>query len=220
MTSLNPLRLLRDGVGDRLARFVDLRVEDRTRDRLDGHDTRLADHRRRIAVLEEALGRARDELDRTTGEVQRLLPHVAAQEGRLEDLRDRITWNAGSPTGESEIAEARMLVEAIRRQHAQVRVRLSGIAMYEERLRRLEDDRDAAVRGAAGEPGGPDRHQAGTGSPRAGTANGNGAPGAVSAEVPVRADGDTADATNGSGGDPGHADPAPDGSSSAPDAEE
>lgn len=220
MTSLNPLRLLRDGVGDRLARFVDLRVEDRTRDRLDGHDTRMADHRRRIAVLEEALGRARDELDRTTGEVQRLLPHVAAQEGRLEDLRDRITWNAGSPAGESEIAEARMLVEAIRRQHAQVRVRLSGIAMYEERLRRLEDDRDAAARAAAGEPGGPDRRPAGTGSRRAGVANGNGAPGEASAGVPTRDDGASGDATNGSGTGAGGAEPARDGSASSPDAQE
>ncbi len=220
MTSLNPLRLLRDGVGDRLARFVDLRVEDRTRDRLDGHDTRLADHRRRIAVLEEALGRARDELDRTTGEVQRLLPHVAAQEGRLEDLRDRITWNAGSPTGESEIAEARMLVEAIRRQHAQVRVRLSGIAMYEERLRRLEDDRDAAAHAAAGKPGGPDRGPAGTGSPRAGAANGNGAPGEVSVGVPTRDAGASGDSTNGSGSDAVGADPARDGRASDADAEE
>lgn len=40
---------------------------------------------------------------------------------------------------EAEHAEARSLVEAVRREHEQVRVRMQVIGQYEERLRRMED---------------------------------------------------------------------------------
>lgn len=55
--------------------------------------------------------------------------------GRIEErLRDE-TW-----TGDSQDrAEARSLVEEVRREHEQVRIRMQVIGQYEERLRRLED---------------------------------------------------------------------------------
>jgi len=40
---------------------------------------------------------------------------------------------------DAEHAEARSLVEAVRREHEQVRVRMQVIGQYEERLRRMED---------------------------------------------------------------------------------
>ncbi|MBK1784355.1 hypothetical protein [Prauserella cavernicola] len=158
MASVNPLRKLRASAGTRLARLIDYRVEERLRPfverleqlhRLDRHADRLTeqenctnDHRRRLAELEAGLEDARGHLRWTRGEVERLVPHVAAQEGRLEDLRAKL---ALAPSADKpELAEARTLIEEVQRQHAQVRVRLTGIAQYEERLRRLEDRAGAA----------------------------------------------------------------------------
>ncbi|WP_024876579.1 hypothetical protein [Saccharomonospora piscinae] len=150
MTS-NPLTTLRAGLGRRIARFVDFRVDERTRGRLEHHDVRLreaearvteqehctVDHRRRLDELEAGLERVRGDLLWTTGEVQRLVPHVAAQEARLEDLRESI---ALVPAGDGgQVAQARTLIEEIQRQHAQLRARLSGVARYEHRLRQLEE---------------------------------------------------------------------------------
>jgi hypothetical protein len=66
------------------------------------------------------------------------MPHVAAQDARIEDLREQISLAPSSDT--SDQAAARSLIEEIQRQHAQIRVRLAGIARYEDRLRKLEDE--------------------------------------------------------------------------------
>lgn len=144
MTSTNPLAMLRVRLGDRLARLVDFRVGELTRGRLDSHEERITeqehctvDHRRRLDELEAGLERVRGDLLWTTGEVQRLVPHVAAQEAQLEDLRERIALAPSSD--DRQAAEARTLIEEIQRQHAQIRVRLAGIARYEDRLRVLEE---------------------------------------------------------------------------------
>ncbi|WP_197319407.1 hypothetical protein [Saccharomonospora sp. NB11] len=144
MTSTNPLSLLRSRLGDRLARFVDFRIGDMTRGRLDDHEARITeqehctiDHRRRLDELEAGLERVRGDLLWTSGEVQRLIPHVAAQEAQLEDLRER--FSLVPPSDDQQVAEARTLIEEIQRQHAQIRVRLAGIARYEDRLRVLEE---------------------------------------------------------------------------------
>lgn len=146
MTSTNPLALLRARLGDRLARLVDFRVGELTRGRLDDHEERITeqehctvDHRRRLDELEAGLERVRGDLLWTTGEVQRLVPHVAAQEAQLEDLRERIALTP--PGDDKQAAEARTLIEEIQRQHAQIRVRLAGIVRYEDRLRALEEER-------------------------------------------------------------------------------
>ncbi|ACU95241.1 hypothetical protein [Saccharomonospora viridis] len=152
MTSTNPLRSLRAGLGRRLARFVDFRIDDRTRGRLDDHEARIieqehctVDHRRRLDALESGLDRVRGDLLWTTGEVKRLIPHVAAQEVQLEDLREKFSLTP--PSDDKQIAEARTLIEEIQRQHAQIRTRLSGIAMYEDRLRKLEERAEAEKAG-------------------------------------------------------------------------
>nr|WP_233520162.1 hypothetical protein [Prauserella sp. PE36] len=134
------MRALRQGAAARLARLVDFRIDDRMRghvERIERHAGRLAEQERRVADLAAELDRVRGDLRWTTGEVERLIPHVAAQEARLEDLRAKIALTP--PADKAELAEARSLVEEVQRQHAQVRVRLTGIARYEERLRKLED---------------------------------------------------------------------------------
>ncbi|EHR48678.1 hypothetical protein SacmaDRAFT_0371 [Saccharomonospora marina XMU15] len=152
MASLNPLRLMRDGFASRLARLVDFRIDERTGKRLASQESRLTeqehctvDHRRRLDALEAGLDRLRGDLNWTSSEVKRLIPHVAAQEAQLEDLRVKIAM--APRADEQEVAAARSLIEEVQRQHAQIRVRLTGIAMYEDRLRRLEERASVAASG-------------------------------------------------------------------------
>ncbi|MEU3274028.1 hypothetical protein ABZ639_24590 [Saccharomonospora sp. NPDC006951] len=147
MAPVNPLKLVREGFGDRLARLVDFRFDQRIRDhaaRVADHDERITeqehctvDHRRRLAALESGLDKVRGDLRWTAGELERLIPHVAAQEAQLEDLRAKIAVTPSADGGQ--LSEARALIEEVQRQHAQIRVRLTGIAKYEERLARLEE---------------------------------------------------------------------------------
>ncbi len=131
---------LRSGVIGRIARFIDFRIDERLRD-LNGRVNELehatADHRRRLDGAEGDLEHARGDLRWTRAELDRLIPSVAAQEAQLEDLRESISLpvHADKP----ELAEARSLIQEIQRQHAQIRVRLAGIARYEDRLRRIEE---------------------------------------------------------------------------------
>ncbi|WP_410668136.1 hypothetical protein [Amycolatopsis sp. cmx-4-68] len=134
------------GLIDRIAALIDFRVDDRTRglaDRVNNLEHATADHRRRLDDAEHHLEQARGDLRWTRAELDRLIPHVAAQEGRLETLRESIALvpNADAP----QVAEARTLIEEIQRQHAQIRVRLAGISRYEDRLRRLEERTEQPV---------------------------------------------------------------------------
>ncbi|MEV8606398.1 hypothetical protein AB0383_00315 [Amycolatopsis sp. NPDC051373] len=137
---------LRSGLFNRIARLIDFRIEERMRDtvrdlnhRVNDLEHATADHRRRLDAAESSLERARGDLLWTRAELDRIIPHIAAQEAQLETLRESM---ALVPRADSaEIAESRSLIEEIQRQHAQIRVRLAGIARYEDRLRRLEDNR-------------------------------------------------------------------------------
>ncbi|UOZ09242.1 MULTISPECIES: hypothetical protein [unclassified Amycolatopsis] len=128
------------GLIDRIVRVVDFRVDERTRglaDRVNNLEHATADHRRRLDNAEHNLDQARGDLGWARAELDRLIPHVAAQEGRLETLRESISLVPNTDT--PQLAEARTLIEEIQRQHAQIRARLAGISRYEDRLRRLED---------------------------------------------------------------------------------
>ena len=96
---------------------------------------------RTAAQLPDDLVQRLDRLSVRVGDVERELgrvsPQLAALESRLEDLRERLA----SPTyaaSSDEQAEARSLVEEIRREHAQVRARISAASVFEERLRVVE----------------------------------------------------------------------------------
>ncbi|MEU4669961.1 hypothetical protein AB0F91_18720 [Amycolatopsis sp. NPDC023774] len=137
---------LRSGFINRIARLIDFRIEERMRDtvrdlnhRVNDLEHATADHRRRLDAAESGLEQARGDLLWTRAELDRIVPHIAAQEAQLETLRASM---AITPRADSaELAESRSLIEEIQRQHAQIRVRLAGIARYEDRLRRLEDNR-------------------------------------------------------------------------------
>ncbi|WP_326567646.1 hypothetical protein VSH64_38360 [Amycolatopsis rhabdoformis] len=133
---------IRSGLFNRIARLIDFRIEERTRDlnhRVNELEHATADHRRRLDAAESSVEHARGDLLWTRAELDRIIPHIAAQEAQLETLRETMVMVPRADT--AEIAEARSLIEEIQRQHAQIRVRLAGIARYEDRLRRLEDNR-------------------------------------------------------------------------------
>jgi hypothetical protein len=63
---------------------------------------------------------------------------VGAIEGRLGDLEQRLE-QAPLLADDSTTAEARHIVDVVRREHEQIRVRMQIISSYEERLRRVEE---------------------------------------------------------------------------------
>lgn len=95
--------------------------------------------------VDEAVGPLREQVERldaqagwTANEMERLQPHVAALDARIEDLRQALD-DAALTTGPDDLVVARSVLDEIRREHAVVRERLSAASSYEERLRRLED---------------------------------------------------------------------------------
>lgn len=148
-TGLRGLWGARQIVSDRIKRLIDYRINEKVPlDRLEhyyGKIDRLADeHHESVQELRrrlDDLARRFDEVERlqrwTANELERIVPQVAAQESQLESLRDKIT---AVPTGDQpQVDEARSLIDEIRREHAQIRVRLTAVAQYEDRLRKLED---------------------------------------------------------------------------------
>jgi prefoldin subunit 5 len=148
----NSLRTLfgaRQIVSDRIKRLIDYRIEEQVpRERLEHYYEkidRLADeHRSSVDHLHgriDELTRRFDEVERlqrwTANEVERIVPQVAAQESQLESLREKIS--AVPAADQPQIDEARSLIDEIRREHMQIRVRLTAVAQYEDRLRKLED---------------------------------------------------------------------------------
>lgn len=93
----------------------------------------------RRRMLEERVERQHRRIADLEREIVRLAPQVAALEERLEDLREsqRLTPPEGTV---EEQAEARSLVEEVRREHAQIRARISAATVFEERLRVLEEE--------------------------------------------------------------------------------
>ena len=64
---------------------------------------------------------------------------IGVVEGRIGLIEERLRGGEPVIAEEDEWAEARSLLELVRREHEQIRVRMQVIAQYEERLRRLED---------------------------------------------------------------------------------
>jgi chromosome segregation ATPase len=148
----NRLRTLfgaRPIVSDRIKRLIDYRINEQipaerlehyyqTVDRLaHEHQESVEDLRRRLGELEHRFNEV-EKLQRwTANELERMIPQVASQESQLESLREKI---AAVPVGDQpQIDESRTLIDEIRREHSQIRVRLTAVAQYEDRLRKLED---------------------------------------------------------------------------------
>jgi chromosome segregation ATPase len=139
-------------VSDRIKRLIDFRIDERIQveplehlehyyrkvDRLaDEHREVVEDLRSRMAELDRRFGEIERAQQWSANELERIIPQVASQESQLESLRDKIT--AVPAADQPQIDETRSLIDEIRREHSQIRVRLTAVAQYEDRLRKLED---------------------------------------------------------------------------------
>lgn len=101
-------------------------------------DDALPDLPERVEQLERRAAAERRRVGSHERDLARIGPQVAALEERVEALRERL-----EPPPDAEAAEgaaARSLLEEVRREHAQVRIRVSTLVKYEERIRQLEDE--------------------------------------------------------------------------------
>ncbi len=90
----------------------------------------VTEQNRRIRVVEQASEHREREHGNLTIQVGRCQELLGEFEERLRD--ERFITEPG------EEAEARRLVDEIRREHEQIRVRMQAVAQYEDRLRRIE----------------------------------------------------------------------------------
>jgi DNA repair exonuclease SbcCD ATPase subunit len=136
-------------VSDRIKRLIDFRIGEQVPfarieryfgkvDRLAGeHEESVEDLRGRIGELSHRF----EEMTRlqrwSANELERIIPQIGSQESQLESLREKIS--AVPAADGPQAAEARSLIDEIRREHSQIRMRLTAVAQYEDRLRKLED---------------------------------------------------------------------------------
>jgi chromosome segregation ATPase len=143
---------LRKRISDRIGRMIDWRINNPLAgNRLDEAYRSVEQYRRLVPEHERArrdFGRRLADMERRFGEVERIqrwshneleriIPQIAAQESQLESLREKL---GAVPAGDQpQIDESRTLIDEIKREHSQIRVRLTAVAQYEDRLRKLED---------------------------------------------------------------------------------
>lgn len=136
---------LRKLVSDRIGRMIDWRINNplvgnrlaEAYQLVDEHERARRDFGRRLADMERRFGEVERIQRWSHNELERIIPQVAAQESQLESLREQL---GAVPAGDQpQIDESRSLIDEIRREHSQIRVRLTAVAQYEDRLRKLED---------------------------------------------------------------------------------
>lgn len=111
---------------------------DKQRAQLDRQSTQIAELKSSVAALGKRLHPVEHASKHREVEHGGLAIQIGIVEERLGKIEESLR-GAEFDADDAERAEARSLVEAVRREHEQVRVRMQVIAQYEERLRRLED---------------------------------------------------------------------------------
>lgn len=126
------------GLASRLDRAIRWRVDEALAP-LQARVDRQAERIRQLETrLDERLPDAVRKANRAFTEVERMQPQTASMEQRLEELRQRLDTRL-APTTPEECDEAQRLLDAVRREHEQIRARTTAIAWYEDRLRKLEE---------------------------------------------------------------------------------
>jgi len=110
---------------------------DKQRSQLDRQARDIADLKAKVETLRKRIHPVELASNHREVEHGNLAIQVGVWEERLGRLEQRVSGETFT-ADEAETAEARSLVEEVRREHEQVRVRMQVIAQYEERLRRLE----------------------------------------------------------------------------------
>jgi len=142
------LATLRKLVSDRIGRLIDWRINHpvegnrlyRLYGMVDAHERWLNEQRERmdrLATVERRFRAVEKAQHWSANELERIIPQIAAQESQLESLREKLA--AVPAADQPQLDESRQLIDEIRREHSQIRVRLTAVAQYEDRLRKLED---------------------------------------------------------------------------------
>jgi len=111
---------------------------DKQRAQLERQSTQIAELKASVAALGKRLHPVEHASSHREVEHGGLAIQIGIVEERLGKIEEGLR-GAEFVADDAERAEARSLVEAVRREHEQIRVRMQVIAQYEERLRRLED---------------------------------------------------------------------------------
>jgi chromosome segregation ATPase len=109
----------------------------RQRQRLDEQQQRLDRQRARMREEVEKQDGFRTDVARLNARYPVLEQQMSSMETRLQQLLDAADTGRVTAT-EAEQAEAKNLLEEVRREHSVIRVRFGAISRYEERMRRLE----------------------------------------------------------------------------------
>ena len=107
------------------------------RQRLDKAEQRVDRHRTRLREQLESQEAIHADLSRLSAVYPVLEQQMSSFETRLQQLLDAAAGDAIEAT-DADRAEARNLLDEVRREHGLIRVRFGVISRYEERLRRLE----------------------------------------------------------------------------------
>ena len=143
---------LRKRVSDRIGRLIDWRINNPlegnrlaeayrlVENLVPEHERARREFGRRLADMERRFGEVERIQRWSANELERIIPQIAAQESQFESLREKL---AAAPAADrAQIDESRSLIDEIRREHSQIRVRLTAVAQYEDRLRKLEDRKE------------------------------------------------------------------------------
>ncbi len=142
-------RVVFDAVREQQKRVAEVRDKlggrlDNQAERLSQQGKRLEQQAKQLDAMKKTLTELRDQVrpyqraaSLTELDYRRTSLQVAGLEERVGRLEQRLT-DGELRSDDASAAEARSLIEAVRREHDQARVRLQIISSYEERLRRVE----------------------------------------------------------------------------------
>ena len=110
---------------------------EKQRSQINDQNRQLAELKRQVEALRKRIQPVEHASNHREVEHGNLTIQVGVWEQRLGRLEELMARHPLSDV--TDIPEGRSLLEEIRRQHEQIRVRMQVIAQYEERLRRVEE---------------------------------------------------------------------------------
>jgi len=138
VSSDQQLHAIEERLNKQAERLENQRAElKRQRERLDKAEQRLERQRTRLREQVDSHEAVRAGLSRLSAVYPVLEQQMSSFEARLQQLLDA-TAGDGIEASDAERAVAKRLLDEVRREHSQIRVRFGVISRYEERVRRLE----------------------------------------------------------------------------------
>ena len=128
---------------DKVVGRVDAAIRWRADEQAAAHIAHLND---RLEAMQRRLDEIGHENFWTAEEMRRVAPQLSALELRVEDMRIAFETPGGTP---DELAEARTIVDDVRKEHDRAKARLYSASWYEDRLRQLEDKVEALAQPAS-----------------------------------------------------------------------